>query len=368
MRCPVCLNSGRPMYCGHCVNTSPSLLTKLKIDLLVLREGNIKLKNQVEGILEYGLGQVEAVEHNHAAEKDQRVESSNIEGEILGQRLLKLGLLRSKRKNGRVKYRALQLTNRIKDKELAVDQLKRAIAGDFNGRRNSEQALLRIKSAVLHDKNQQISQIFRFTSLNQEARLQALRDWFVVRKRDSYDFPYSVAFLPVVSLKNFYKLPPVVAWGSISKMFQYVHLMSEILFCKLPCKMESIPEPAGNEKDQENGKAGGDLYSDETNVAEYLTKLVINAVQLARHANLLSKHPIDLAWTLDQDDLDTLFYNMATATQITSRPVTHHWTYSRVLSVVSDALQLSIYAASPASRQTLGGTRVNNSDLWSLVG
>lgn len=345
------------MYCGHCMNGSPSLLAKLKIDLLMLREANAALESQVEGILEYGLGQVEAIDGT-SADKRPRSESTNIEGKILGQRLLKLSLLRSKRNNSRIKHRTVQLANRIKVKKDTIEQLRRALAGRSKIGQNSEETLTRIRTAVLTDRKLQMAQITRFLTNNQEARLESLREWFVVRKRDSYEFPYSVAFLPVVSLKNFYKLPPVVAWGSISKMSQCITLMSEILFYKLPCTIEGIPELSSYEKEENN----------ETNVAECLTKLLINVIQLARHVNLLPKNPIDLAWTLDQHDLDILFYNMITTTEITSRPVAHHWTFSRVLSVVSDALQLSVYAASPASRQTLNGTRVNNSDLWSLVG
>lgn len=348
------------MYCGHCINTSPNLLAKLKVEQLMLRESNAKLKNKVEAILEYGLAQVDAIE-NHRSDKTQRIESSNVEGEILGQRLLKLSLLSSKRKNSRIKYRTTQLASRLKEKRDKVEELQRELTSRSEVAPNNERAFANIKASVSTDWTHQMDQIARLISQSQQSKLMSLRKWFVVRKRDSYEFPFSVAFLPIVSLKNFYKLPPSVAWGSIQKMSQYMTMMAEILFYTLPYKIEAIPDLAGYEKEQ--GQEGNDA-----NAAEYLTKLVVNAIQLARHLNLASRNPIDLAWVLDQHDLDILFYNMATETKITTRPVAQHWTFSRVLSVVSDALQLSVYATSPASRQTLNGTRVNNSDLWSLVG
>lgn len=355
------------MYCGHCMSTSPSLLAKLKIDLLISREINRNLKSQVESILEYGLGKVESNENKPPLSDSPDSETSHVEGEILGKRLLKLNLLRSKKKNNRIRYRVTQLVNRVNNKRRTVEFLKSELAKDLNPTPNAAEKLTETDPAQLAEKREQIHQIHKVLSSAQEAKLRSLREWFVVRKRDSYEFPYSLAFQPVVSLKNFYRLPPMVAWGSIIKMSQYMILMSDVLLYKLPCKLDVIPE-FGGAKLQDSSRGVEDLYGDDNNVADCLTKLVINILQLSRHLNLLSKNPVDLTWLLDQHDLDTLFYCMITSTAITSRPVSHHWTFTGVLAVVSEALQLSIYAASPASRQTLAGTMANNSDRWFLVG
>lgn len=354
------------MFCAHCMSTSPSLLVRLKIDLLMLRETNCELKEHVEGILEYGLGQVEGTKNSIHKIGDNY--DSSVEGEILGKRLLKLDLLRFQKKNNRVKYRTSQLLNRVNGKRRTIESLKRELArhsgltshgktGEASGN----------DTEIILEKKQQLLQIQKVLSNAQVRKLRSLMEWYVIRKRDSYEVPYSLAFQPVISLKNFYKLPPSIAWRSMLKMSQYLSLISEILLFKLPFKFDCEPnlielESGGASKDHEEG------ICDDANVAEYLAKLVINVLQLSRHLNLLSKDPIDLAWMLDQYDLDTLFYNLVIVREMKGRPVSHHWTYTRVLAVVSEALQLSVYATSPASRQALAGTIVSNSDRWSLVG
>lgn len=358
MRCPICLNSARPMYCSHCMNTSPNLLARLKIDLLVLRENNHKLKTRVESILEYGLGLMEGSEDKLSAVKASEADHEDVEGEILGQRLLKLDQLRSKRKNNRIRYRTTQLSSSVEGKKQIVERLKQENERVSVLDGHAEAKLSKVKTRVLAERTHQITQIQRVLLSSQDAKLRSLREWFIIRKRDSYEFPFSIAFQPVVSLKNFYRLPPMVAWGSISKMSEFVVLLSEVYLYKLPYELPDQPS-----------KTAEDVYDDDSNnVAESLAKLLVNVVQLARHADLMSKSPVDLAWMLDQLDIDTLFYNMATSSKIPTKPMAQHWTYNKLLSVVSEALQLSIYAASPASRQTLAGTLANNSDHWFLVG
>ncbi|QLL31332.1 hypothetical protein HG536_0B01950 [Torulaspora globosa] len=364
MRCPLCLNSSRPMYCSHCVNTSPNILARLKIDLLMLREENRRLKDRVESILAYGLGVMEGSEAAAVVERTLEEGHEDVEGEILGQRLLKLNQLRAKRKHNRIRYRTAQLLSSLEAKKRTIDRLTQEREKVPVLDVNAEEKLSRVRTAVLVEKTSQIAQIQRVLLNSQEAKLNSLRRWFIIRKRDSYEFPYSIAFQPVVSLKNFYKLPPMVAWGSISKMSEFVVLLSEVLQYKLPCELPDASFKALRAADN----TVEDAYDDDTNVAEHLTKLLVNIIQLARRAGLMSKNPVDLAWMLDQLDIDTLFYNMATSTEIPTKSVAQHWTYNKLLSVVSEALQLSIYAASPASRQTLTGTLANNNDHWFLVG
>lgn len=347
------------MYCSHCVNTSPNILARLKIDLLMLREENRKLKDRVESILEYGLGVMEAPGD---AEVERTVEEGqeDVEGEILGQRLLKLNQLRAKRKHNRIRYRIAQLSSSLEGKRRTIERLKHESERVSVLDVSEEEKLSRVRTAVVVEKTGQIAQIQRVLLNSQEAKLNSLRKWFIIRKRDSYEFPYSIAFQPVVSLKNFYKLPPMVAWSSISKMSEFVILVSEVLQYRLPYELpNAFKAPRATAED---------AYDDDNNVAEHLTRLLVNIIQLARRAGLMSKSPVDLAWMLDQLDVDSLFYNMAASTEIPTKSVAQHWSYNKLLSVVSEALQLSIYAASPASRQTVTGTIANNSDHWFLVG
>ncbi|QLQ78844.1 hypothetical protein HG537_0B01920 [Torulaspora globosa] len=363
MRCPLCMNSSRPMYCSHCVNTSPNILARLKIDLLMLRDENCKLKNRVESILEYGLGLMEG---SKGVTNAETIEEGNqdVEGEILGQRLLKLNQLRAKRRYNRIRYRTTQLLSSLEAKRRTIERLEQENETVSVLDASVEEQLSRVRTAVMVEKTGQIAQIQRVLLNSQESKLNSLRKWFIIRKRDSYEFPYSIAFQPIISLKNFYRLPPVVAWSSISKMSEFTLLMSEVLQYTLPCELPDTSSKTLRLADN----TVEDGYDDDNNVADYLTKLLINIIQLARRAGLISKSPVDLTWMLDQLDIDTLFYNMATSTKIPTKSVAQHWTYDKLLSVVSEALQLSVYAASPPSRQTLTGTIANNSDHWFLVG
>lgn len=363
MKCPVCNNSARPMYCAHCMNTSPNLLVRLRVNLFILRETNCQLKNKVEAILEFGLNKVEKRNEGPAGVKKQE-ESTNIEGEILGSRLQKVDLLRLRKKNNRIKYRITLEQKKISDKrrskELIQQELQQYLRPRILEQTNTNSCEYEGK---LQETGQQISQVQKVVTSTQSLKLKKLTEWFIIRKRESYEFPYSIAFQPIVSLKNFYKLPSMVAWNSISKMSHYMTLLSDILLFRLSCELGEPPRIFMLEAEECD-----DPNIDESIVGEYLAKLVINVLQVSRHLNLLSKDPLDLVWLLDQYDLDTIFYNMVTGQEMKSRPVSHHWTYTRVLAVVSEALQFSIYAASPASRPTLAGTIANNSDKWYLVG
>lgn len=349
------------MFCAHCMSSSPHLLIKLKIDLLMLRETNSHLKGRVEDILEYGLGQVTG--------KESEWHATNIEGDILGRRLRKLDSLILKKKNNRVRHRILQLTHRINEKRRKLEMLSTELYHTSKIGLNGKELEIERNSQELTvtEVKQQLMQIRRVLLKSQLSKVRSLVEWFVIKKRESYEFPYTLAFQPVVSLRNVYKLPPSVVWGSISTMSRYLKLFAEILFFTLP-HSEIIAPNALDLESEASSRTADEGSSDGNNVVDHLTRLFINIVQISRHLNLISKDPIDLAWMLDQNDLDTLFYNMAMRLETKSKPVTHHWTFPQIFSVVSEGLQLSsVYATSPVSRQTLTGTVANNSDRWYVV-
>lgn len=349
------------MYCSHCMSSSPRLLLKLKIDLLVLRETNSHLKSRVEDILEYGLSQI--------AGKELESKSANVEGDILGRRLRKLDSLILRKKNNRVRYRISQLNNRIYEKRCKVEDLHSELRLPSKIALNEKKlkSTRENQELTISEGRQQLMQIKKVLLRSQLSKIRSLVEWFVIRKRESYEFPYTLAFQPIISLRNVYKLPPSVVWGSISTMSRYLKLFAEILFFTLP--HGELVAPYAPELELEmSAKTTGENSNDENTIVDHLTKIFINIVQISRHLNLISKDPIDLAWMLDQNDLDTLFYNMAMRLETKSKPVVHHWTYPQILSIVSEALQLSsVYATSPVSRQTLSGTKTNNNDRWYVV-
>ncbi|GAV48423.1 hypothetical protein ZYGR_0I07200 [Zygosaccharomyces rouxii] len=361
MQCSICHKSGRPMYCAHCMSSSPHLLLKLKLDLLILRETNGHLKSRVEDILEYGLGQI--------AGKEPKSASTNVKGDILGRRLRKLDSVILRRKNNRVKYRISQLNRRIYEKRHRIEALrsKLQLPSKIGIHEKELKAKRESQELTISEGKQQLTQIRKVLLKSQLSKIRSLVEWFVIRKRESYEFPYTLAFQPIVSLRNVYKLPSSVVWGSISTMSRYLKLFAEILFFTLP--HNELVAPNAPELELEvSAKTADESSSDENTIVDHLTKIFINIIQISRHLNLISKDPIDLAWMLDQNDLDTLFYNMAMRLETKSKPVFHHWTYPQILAVVSEALQLSsVYATSPVSRQTLTGTKANNNDRWYVV-
>lgn len=349
------------MYCGHCMSSSPHLLLKLKLDLLMLRETNGHLKSRVEDILEYGLGQI--------AGKKPESQTANAEGDILGKRLRKLDSLILRKKNNRVRYRISQLNHRIYEKRKKVETVRKELQlpGKISLNEEKLKSTRESQELTISESRQQLMQIRRVLLRSQLSKIRSLVEWFVIRKRESYEFPYTLAFQPIVSLRNIYKLPPSVVWGSISTMSRYLKLFGEILFFTLPHDELVAPNAAELELEV-SSKSADENSSDENTIVDHLTKILINVVQVSRHLNLISKDPIDLAWMLDQNDLDTLFYNMAMRLETKSKPVFHHWTYPQILAVVSEALQLSsVYASSPVSRQTLTGTKVSSNDRWYVV-
>ncbi|SJM87538.1 related to Autophagy-related protein 14 [Zygosaccharomyces bailii] len=361
MKCLICHDSGRPMYCAHCMSSSPNLLLTLKIDLLMLRETNVHLKSRVEDILEYGLSRI--------AEEGGDEPVPNVEGDILGKRLRKLDSLVLRKKNNKIRYRISQLRQRIDQKTHKITMLNAEVRKQCFMNSSKREAVLKKNhnDQAGVEVKQQLLQIKKVLLKSQLVKIRSLVDWFVIRKRDSYEFPYTLSFQPVVSLKNVYKLPPSVVWGSIMTMFRYLTLFSELLFFTLPHKEPAIPNIVNMELET-SIKTPDESTSDDAGIMDHLTKLLINIVQVSRHLNLISQEPIDLAWMLDQNDLDTLFYNMAMRLETKSKPVSHHWTYPQILAVVSDALQLSsVYATSPTSRRTLTGTLANNNDHWFVV-
>lgn len=361
MQCSICHKSGRPMYCAHCMSSSPHLLLKLKIDLLVLRENNGNLKNRVEDILEYGLGQI--------AGKEPESKSGNIEADILGKRLRKLDSLILRKKNNRLRHRISQLNLRIYEKRRKIEGLHKEFRLPTKVTLEEKKLKSGRESQELarSENRQQLMQVKKVLLRSQLSKIRSLVEWFVIRKRESYEFPYRLAFQPIVSLRNVYKLPPFVVWGSISTMSQYLKLFAEMLFFSLPHD-ELVPPNAPGLELEVFAKTSDENGSDEIIIVEYLTKIFINIIQISRHLNLISKDPIDFAWMLDQNDLDTLFYNMAMRLETKSKPVANHWTYPQILSVVSEALQLSsIYATSPVSRQTFAGTKASTNDHWYVV-
>ncbi|EDO17541.1 hypothetical protein Kpol_534p20 [Vanderwaltozyma polyspora DSM 70294] len=335
IQCSVCRNHVQSMYCAHCINTSPNLLHPLRMQLLMVQQKNKVLKGKVEDIL------------SHALDKNWKSSDNDTEGIILADRLHKLEVLKRTKRNNRVRYRISQLTKRIENKQQRLQSLRLQITttdvAKVSNANKKEIEEIRTKYLQLNE----------VVKREQELECQSLVDWFILRKRNSYEIPYTLVFLPVVSLKNFHKLPKAVTISSLHKMFQFLEIYSQIISFPLLYKGDEIKEKTINTDEE---------------IAKLITKLVINVLQIGRFKNLIPKDAIDLVWLLDQYDVDSLFYNVIVNHKMECRVVLFHWTFGKVSKVVTETLQLPAGSTTSFPRQQVGDTYDKDDDMWHIVG
>ncbi|EJS44745.1 atg14p [Saccharomyces arboricola H-6] len=343
MHCPICHHRAHVVYCAHCVNTSPSLLLKLKLDLISLKNENRILGEKVEQILNeamsYGQLGVKALERK----KDPLTNS-----------LMKLDVLRMKKNNNRIKNKIDQLNERIHNKRDHVGRLKLEIDnyGHYKVGTDVDKLRERVEINDARNKLKQISQVCEST---RNYKLSLLNDWFVIQKlQDNFQIPYTIAFQPLISLKNFRVLPLVITNDSINVMWKYVDFLSDILMIKLPYTHNSTEHPFEPSDDRQT-------------VIQGLIKLIINILQICRHLNLVPSTPMDIPWLLDQYDVDGLFYNMVKRNKMKCRSVSLYWNFGMLYSIVLDNLNSS-QRGHPSRRTAPAPALTGPHDRWYVVG
>ncbi|CCE61331.1 hypothetical protein TPHA_0A02480 [Tetrapisispora phaffii CBS 4417] len=355
--CLICNNKKEMMYCSHCLNTSPNLFMPLKMKLLLLKEENELLKQRVDNILNYAIDR----------HQDQNIDGNNdkifqtntdIEQKILSQQLEKIDILKMKMKNNRIKIRIKQISERIYNrakllKEKETNYLKKIPS---NAKQYCDDTELdSIKYKLSH-----IQKVYKLTKDNE---CQSLIKWFNIKKRDdSYEIQYTICFLPVVSLKNFHRLSGYISKLSIGKTFQFLVIYLEILKIQTKYDIERIL----------NTIKSNDYSSLEDNdIAEWISVLIMIIFEIGRRKNVLPMESMDLVWLIDQYDIDALFYNVIMNENkiIECRTLTDQiWTFEKILSVVSDTLQLSINStASIENDLRYSGIIEEDEDVWYIV-
>lgn len=334
-RCSICHNSSQALYCAHCISSSPKLLLRMKINLMILQDDNTKLKNKVENILDVAMNRNE--NHN----------KKNTEGIILGQKLQKIDVLKHKRRNNKIKFRINQLSERIQKRRNKLENLKQELLT----KNVVELPPVSKKEAI--DIVEKLEQFKKVVTRTQESEYKFLINWFNIRKRNSYDVSYTLAFLPVISLKNFPKLPRPIAISSINKMSQFLKLYSQIIALQLKFQCDQVSEI--------NDATDNDIV-------KWISRLVINILQLARFNALLPEQNIDLVWLLDQYDIDSLFYNLVMNHKIECRVIDYTWSYDRILEFISKTLQLSVQSTFGMTNKQMLDTPNTDADMWYIVG
>lgn len=320
------------MYCSHCINSSPGLILRKKINLLQVREETSKLRAQIDNILE------------QAMDGDSQ--------DLLGKHLHTLKAMHYKRNTNKIRYKLAQLgkivtvkRNRMKALEM---ELGRATKKDTDNGNNKPingdlpRRLSHAHNAEYTDTLDKLTQIQRVLANTKAIKFQELVRLFLIRRRDHSDFPYTISFQPVVNLQNMYKLPQTVVDSSLETMWGFIRLASRILFINLPCK---------------------GLKDD---VVDSITGMVINLLALLRYFKLIPPQIRDerklVRFLLQNYDLDQLFY---------------HTVMNRDIDVPSDGLtdtRIDFESCHDDVQQMLQGSNelsvLNKSmdDKWFLVG
>ncbi|CCD22965.1 Atg14p NDAI_0A08110 [Naumovozyma dairenensis CBS 421] len=423
MQCSVCLSERKRLYCGNCMNTSPNLLLKLHLKLILLKQQNARIKDKVNEVLNFATNETS---NSH----DMKIDGENElqAGLILRDKLKKLQHFKEQKRNNRIKFRIEQMNKRLDDKRTKIAELQVELKNSYS-MASTINIDTHIDAALLHERDElkrELTQLEKLVETKRISQINQLTDWFMIKKRsDTHLVPYSISFEPIISMKSFHKIPRMVAIDSIAKMSHYIGILSKLINSKLPFD-ESIFQSS----------LLTDYQEESIDIVEKQTKLLINVLETCRQLHLMSSNnekrndfygQLNLNWLLDQYDTDSLFYNMATRQQITIQrpsdsstppppvPVQQHrppasscktvyrhapkhgqlynaddsnqWTFTKIYDIVAEMLNLSLYEGDSYTKTRKGknnkhvenalGTKCNNNhktgkneshDRWFVVG
>ncbi|KAL3232081.1 Autophagy-related protein 14 [Nakaseomyces bracarensis] len=328
MQCPVCDTQSHVFLCSHCVNSSPDLLVSLKLDLIILNETNEELKRRINTIMDHQ-GKVQTT-----AGKNGSVNGI----EVLEERLRRMDVLRSTRLNNKIKYRIEQQNIRLNKKREEIERLKTVLV---SSRTRVHDTSIEKK---LHEKTNELKSKLSLTSKlveqTQSDKVLALNRWYSLRKRESFEIPYTIAYQPVLSLKNYHKFPMSIIEGSLIKMVQYMNIFTSINFIQIPT-IFIVNEVDISTKHEEVLK----LKRKSPIIVTALAKCVVQIMLImTRHLRLLNDDDqnVDFEWILDQYDIDGLFYHMATGAAIDAKKsrVASTLTLERALEIICSSLKV----------------------------
>ncbi|CAI4273631.1 CEI_1a_G0003100.mRNA.1.CDS.1 [Saccharomyces cerevisiae] len=344
MHCPICHHRAHVVYCAHCINTSPSLLLKLKLDLILLKDENKELNGKVEQILNEAMNYDQLDIKRMEKKKDPLMDS-----------LMRLDVLRMKKNNKLIKHRIEQLNERIYSKRNHISELKVEIDNYKRYKMGTRTDKLREQVEISDAKNK-LAQVSKICESVRVYKLNLLNNWFVIQKlQDNFQIPFAIAFQPLISLKNFRVLPLAITNDSINIMWKYISFFSDILMIKLPYTNKICEQPMFE-------------FSDSIQtVVQRLIKLIINILQICRHLKLVPSTPMDIPWLLDQYDVDGLFYNMVKRNKMKCRPVSLYWTFGMLYSMVLDNMN-NPQRGHPARRTAPAPSVTGPHDRWYVVG
>ncbi|SCU97278.1 LAFA_0G10704g1_1 [Lachancea sp. 'fantastica'] len=270
-KCYVCHEQVKELYCGHCINTSPHLVLKHKIELYQIRALNNDLRSQVDRILQRAMNE-------HSEPQD-----------VLERNLAMLKTAHLKRKTNKYRRKVEQARDSIEIKAHRAKQLRELIEKDDDAFRVSQKqsGTQRSQFDILQPDLRQLQKVL---ANSKALKFQELVRLFLVRQREHPEFPYTISFQPVINIQHMYRLPQNVIECSLRSMWDFLILASKVLSVELPSK-----------------EAGKDVLNS-------LTGIVLNILVFLRNLELVPRDCSDkralLRSLLRNYDIDKLFYFM----------------------------------------------------------
>lgn len=294
--CPICQKQPRAVYCPHCINTSPHLLLRHKLQLIQINHYNNELRQKIDSILTDAL--------------DNRHNSTDSANNVLARQMVTLDVLHYKKNVNKLNHKKQQLSKLVESKRDKIRLLRELLSQNYERSPNMQEDMLTTEYTDTKDK---LGQITKVVDNIKAIKFQELVQWFVVRTRNNHTFPYTISFQPVVNLHSLGKLPRNIVRSSLETMIQFIHYAGDILLVDLPYTDIEIGVTRASTRD----------FNDFTTA---ITKIFINVMELAWLLQLMPRYGVSeralVRHVLHEYDLDGIFYHTITNRDISYSGVT----------------------------------------------
>ncbi|CCH60035.1 hypothetical protein TBLA_0C02230 [Henningerozyma blattae CBS 6284] len=356
LQCMICskipTNHNEKMYCSHCIKTSPDLLLKLKLDLIILNRQTMQYKLKVENILQESIKEANTVglesnvkdNHNNNTQNNFQLKNEDNDSVLLlSEKLKTLTLLKSKKRLNKINHRIQELKRIIIHKRYIIHELLKQIKSkpDIPKYHHKKNAIINQQKTKL-ELIEKINLIEKKILIKQQLeKLMELNNWFSIKKTDAVDISYMIQFKKIISLRKFDKFKNSEILNSIISISNYLNLYSKIINFNLP-----FP----NDNDFKLLKQSNMTQITSDHLIGWLGWLIMNVISIAMKRKLFkvnSLSSIDLSWLLDHYDIDGLFYYLSQNKNIEStKNNTPRYnldcSYSMVIAIISEALQIPV--------------------------
>ncbi|SCU82203.1 LADA_0C03730g1_1 [Lachancea dasiensis] len=326
LTCCACHKQAKVFYCGHCLNTSPQLLLKLKLELYHIRAANEQLRSQVDSILE------------KAMDEDSRSQ------DVLARNLSALKTAHLKRRTNKFRHKTEQARIRVKEKAKQAQELREVVEEtDFQLETRPEVRELSLKNRKDRFQTYQfkLDQLQKVLANAKAMKFQTLVHLFLIREREHPEFSYTISFQPIINIQNLHRLPTNVVECSLRSMWEFLRLAAKVLLVELPSTT-----PANE-------------------VLHSLTGIVLNMLVFLRTLGLIPQNCADkrahLRALLRDYDVDKLFYYMVMNRKIPQECQSKNETFVNY-EVCHHELQNLLQGS-----KNLGGVNNTMDDKWFLV-